>query len=219
MVISHSTIDIRQSTIFTLCTLLSLFSLFGCAGHAEVNIVPLGTKRIDTTAPLVVRVSPDECYFWVNEQEELCVAMRSRSPSIFGKRFEKEFLLSLVAKGLPAGSGREYRMDRRTARVTHDAGYGHTRSTSLSGILAVWDYRRNQLRGRFRFTAKEQSYSVLSGWSGNNAVLVVGEFTAVRNEAAGRELLKRTEEGSMLRPVQEPKQVTAPASVTDRDPK
>ena len=199
MVISHSIIDIRQSTIFTLCTILALFSSFGCTGHAEVNIVPLGTKRIDTTAPLIVRVSPDECYFWVNEQDEFCVAMRTFSGSIFGKRFEKEFLLSLVAKGLPAGGGREYRMDRRTARVRHDAGYGHTRSASLSGIFAVWNYRRNQLRGRFRFTAKEQSYSVLSGWSGNNAVLVVGEFMAVADRAAGEKLLARTEDGAMSR--------------------
>ena len=219
MVISHSTIDIRQSTIFTLCTPLALFFLFGCTGQAEVNIVPLGTKRIDATAPLIVRVSPDECYFWVNDREELCVAMRSFSGSIFGKRFEKEFLLSLVAKGLPAGGGREYRMDRRTARVRHDAGYGHTRSASLSGIFAVWNYQRNQLRGRFRFTAKEQSYSVLRGWSGNNAVLLVGEFMAVYHEAAGKELLARTEEGSMSRSVEEPKPAAVPASVPVRDPK
>ena len=202
MVISHSTIDppqAEQSTILAFMGLLLSIILSGCTGHAEVNIVPLGTKRIDTTAPLIVRVSPDECYFWVNEQDEFCVAMRNSSRSILGKRFEKEFLLSLVAKGLPAGGGREYRMDRRTARVRHDAGYGHTRSASLSGIFAVWNYRRNQLRGRFRFTAKEQSYSVLSGWSGNNAVLVVGEFMAVADRAAGEKLLARTEDGAMSR--------------------
>lgn len=180
-------------------TALTLLTGTGCAGHANVHMIPLGTKRIDATTPLIVRVSPDECYFWVNDREELCVTMRSFSGSIFGKRFEKEFLLSLVAKGLPAGGGREYRMDRRTARVRHDAGYGHTRSASLSGIFAVWNYRRNQLRGRFRFTAKEQSYSVLSGWSGNNAVLVVGEFMAVADRAAGEKLLARTEDGAMSR--------------------
>lgn len=127
--------------------------------------------------------------------------MRSFSGSIFGKRFEKEFLLSLVAKELPAGGGREYRMDRRTARVRHDAGYTHRRAASVSGILAIWDYGQSQLRGRFRFTAKEQSYSVLKGWNGNNAVLLVGEFVAVCNEAVGKELLKRTEEGSMSRSI------------------
>jgi len=168
---------------------------------------------------LIVRVSPDECYFWVNEQEELCIAIRSNTRSIFGKRFEKEFLLSLVAKGLPAGSGREYRMDRRTARVRHIAGYTHKRTASLSGILAIWNYGQSQLRGRFRFTAKEQSYSVLNGWSGNYAVLVVGEFIGVYNEAAGKELLARTEEGSMSRSSQEPKRATVPASATDREQK
>ena len=130
----------RRLRIVT-ATALTVLTTAGCAGRAIVHMIPLGTKRIDTTAPLLVRVSPDECYFWVNEQEELCIAMRSNTRSIFGKRFEKEFLLSLVAKGLPAGDGREYRMDRRTARMRHDAGYGHTRSASLSGIFAVWDCR------------------------------------------------------------------------------
>lgn len=199
-------------------TAMTLLTSAGCAGRATVHMIPLGAKRIDTTAPLTVRVSPGECYFWVNEQEELCLAMRSHSRSIFGRRFENEFLMSFVAKGLPAGSGRDYRMDRRTARVTHDAGYGHTRSSSLSGILAVWDYRRNQLRGRFRFTAKQQSYSVLSGWSGNNAVLLVGEFMAVGNEAAGKELLQRTEEGSMSRSSQEPNPPPKPTTGTGDDP-
>jgi len=191
----------------------------GCTGRAEINFVPLGTKRIDTTTPLIVSVAPDECYFWVNEQEELCMAMRSLSRSIFGKRFEKEFVLSLVARGLPAGGAREYRVDRRTARMTRDAAYVHSRSTSLSGILTVWDYRRNRLRGRFRFTTKEQSYSVLKGWSGNHAVFVVGEFTAVHNQAAGERLLAQTEDGAMVRPVHEPKPVPNPPSATDRHPK
>jgi hypothetical protein len=186
----------------------------GCAGHAVVYSVPLGTKQISTTDPLIVRATPDECYFWVDDQEELCVAMRSFSGSILGKRFHREFLMSMVAKGLPAGSGREYRMDRRTARTRNDAGYAHTRSASLGGILAVWDYRRGQVRGRFRFTAKEQSYSVLTGWSGNNTVLCIGEFTAFRNETAGKRLLARTEEGAMGRATDDGKAArTSPPAV------
>jgi len=190
---------IRNSLFSFLAGLPIWIAAPGCAGHAVVYSVPLGTKQISTTDPLVVRVTPDECYFWVNEQEELCVAMRSFSGSIFGKRFVKEFLLSLVAKGLPAGGGREYRMDRRTARAIQDAGYGHKRLASLSGIFAVWNYRDGHLRGRFRFTAKEQRYSVLSGWSGNNAILVIGEFTSVKDRVRGERLLSRTEEGAMER--------------------
>ena len=75
----------------------------GCAGHADVSMIPLDTKRIDADSPLIIRVTPAECYYWINDQEELCVAMRSSSWSIFGSRFEKAFLLSLVANGVPAG--------------------------------------------------------------------------------------------------------------------
>ena len=189
----------------------------GCAGHAVVYSVPLGTKQISTTGPLIVRVTPDECYFWVNDQEELCVAMRSFSGSILGKRFHRELLMSMVAKGLPAGRGREYRMDRRTVRARNDAGYAHTRSASLGGIFTVWDFGRGRLRGRFRFTAKEQSYSVLTGWSGNSTVLCIGEFTAFRNETAGKRLLARTEEGAMGRATDEAKAArTSPPAVNSQ---
>ncbi len=191
----------------------------GCAGHADLSMIPLDTKRIDAKAPLVIRVEPDECYFWINDQQELCVAMRSARGSILGKRFQNEFLLSLVVKGVPAGGGREYRMDRLTARAKHHAGFAHTRAASLSGILAVWDYRQNHLRGRFRFTAKQQSYSVLTDWTGNYPLLFVGEFSAVHNEAAGKELLARTEEGSMSRSEPEPKRTVVPSPETAGDSK
>lgn len=227
-----SNIEFRMRTAFARFPTLSIFaihrSLFrllsglaiwiaatGCTGHADVSIVSLGNKRITTTAPLIVRVLPDECYFWVNEQEELCVAMRSHSTSLFGKRFEKEFLMSLMAKGVPAGGARDYRMDRRTARITYDAGLSHKRAASLSGIFAVWDYGDSRLRGRFRFTAREQSYSALSGWSGDTQVLYIGEFQAIAHRPLGEKLLARTEEGAMARSIRESKGTTPLAPAAD----
>lgn len=171
----------------------------GCAGRAHVQMVPLGMKRIEAQGPLIVEVRPDECYFWVGDDDRLCISMRDFSGSILGKPLQREFLLSFVVEGLPAAQSRDYRMDRNTARVKQRAGYSHLRAASTSGILAVWDYDADQLRGRFRFMVKAQTFSVLTGWTGNNALLYTGDFHAVRDERAGLAILARTEDGAMSR--------------------
>ena len=183
------------------------FSLIGCTGHATVHIAPLSAKKISMTRPLIVRVEPDECYFWINDQKELWVAMRTAKRSLFGERFEREFTLSLVLDGLPAGHARQYRLRRRAMRAQNHAGYAHTRAASLLGLAVVWDFGSAHLNGRFRLTAKQQSYSVLTGWKGNHRVLFVGEFTAVHDRAAGENILERTEADGMTRPAASSKPV------------
>ena len=176
-----------------------LLGLSGCGGHAMIHQIPMGIRKISTTGALIQKTAPDECYYWVNEAGELCVAMRKAKWSPLGKRFRSEFIASFVFEGLPARTARDYRMTQRTFRARLEAGYTHTRSASLAGIAAVWDYGQRRLRGRFRFSAKHQSYSVLTGWGANKGLLVVGEFTAVPNRRAGEKILARTEKRGLER--------------------
>lgn len=126
--------------------------------------------------------------------------MRHKQSSIFGKVLSEYRSTSLVFESVPAGSARSYPVDRQTLRMKIDQGYTHLRGASLSGIAAVWDYRpRKPLRGRFRITATQQSFSILTGWSGDARVLLAGDFVAVPNEAAGRQILAETEEGALRR--------------------
>ncbi len=171
----------------------------GCTGHAVIHTVPVGPKAINTTGALIVEVAPDECYYWLNDDGELCLAMRSTKRSILGRRFEREFLLSLVLDAPPAGSARHYRVFRRTLRGRHRAGSSHTRCASLSGMAVVWDYGNGRLHGRLRVTAKQQSYMVLTGWGRDRRVLLVGEFAAVNDRAAGETIFAWTEEEGMSR--------------------
>ncbi|MFQ5590950.1 MAG: hypothetical protein ACE5HE_07300, partial [Phycisphaerae bacterium] len=106
----------------------------GCAGHATVVIVPLGVKKISTAAPLTRRLTPDECYYWVNDKEQLCVAMRNDRSSLLGAACRRGCSLSLILGEPPAGSTRNYRMNKRTLRARVQRGYAHTRSASLTGI-------------------------------------------------------------------------------------
>ncbi len=190
-----------------LVTALCGIALASCSGRASIYVVPLGPTPIRTTGPLVIQVSPDECYYWVNDEQDVCVAMRTGNASPLGKHFKREFLVSLVLDGQPAGPARYYRAGRRTLRAREKVGFGHTRSASLAGMVVIWNYGKGKLAGRFRLTAKQQAYSVLTGWAGDRRVLYIGEFTAVADRQAGRKILARTEEDGMARAPALPKPI------------
>ena len=181
------------------CAFALALSLAGCSGRALVHTIPLGTQKINTEGPLLLRESLHECYYWVNDKRELCIAMRTFHRSLFGKLLEREFVMSLVAPGTPAAESRDYKVDRSTARVFSRFGIYPQRGGSQSGILTVWDFGRGRLKGRFRFNARQQTYSVLTGWSAATVSMYVGEFTAVENRQRGEAILKQTEEAGLGR--------------------
>ena len=106
----------REEAGYLLSLSLVLLVLTGCGGHATIHQIPMGIRKISTTGALVRKTTPDECYYWVNEAGELCVAMREAKWSPLGKRFRSEFIASLVLEGLPARTARNYRVGRRTFR-------------------------------------------------------------------------------------------------------
>ncbi len=177
-----------------------LFALTGCTGGGVVHSIPLGTKRISTASPLIETHRPQECYYWLDDRSRLCVTMRHKHASIFGKILSEDRSTSLVFDGAPAGDARSYPVDRRTLRMRIDQGFTHLRGASLSGAAAIWDYCPGKpLHGRFRITATQQSFSILTGWSGDARVLLASDFMAVPNEAAGMPILTETEEGALRR--------------------
>ncbi len=202
-----SLMSISSRVVPGLMTALCGIVLASCSGRASLHMVPLGPKPIRMTGPLVIHVSPDECYYWVNDKQDVCVAMRASNTSLLGKHFEREFLASIVLDGQPAGPARYYRAGRRTLRARERDGFGHTRFASLEGIVVIWDSGAGGLAGRFRLTVKQQAYSVLTGWRGDRRVLFVGEFTAVADRRAGRKILARTEEDGMARAPAPPKPI------------
>ncbi|MCH7808794.1 MAG: hypothetical protein IIB60_06165 [Planctomycetes bacterium] len=191
--------DTRRGPAVWTTTLIAL-CLSSCTGSATIHIVKLGTKGISAQSPLILEINPNECYYWLDDDGNLCVAMRSHKPSVLGTRFEQEFQLSLVLEAPPAGAARNYRVTRRTLRFRRDAGYTHTRGASLVGIVGVWDFGPDKLSGRFRITALRQSYWVPTGWRTNARVLLLGDFTAFRDPVKGQAILDRTEEGNIARP-------------------
>jgi len=204
---------LRLASLFTACAL----TIAGCAGRANVQVVPLGTQRINTSGPLISELTPHECYYWTNDGGDLCVAMRSRKRGLFDRRLDQEFVLSFVFDDVPAAASRDYRFKRRTARCRAHAFIFHLRSASLNGIATVWDYGKPTLRGRFRFYAKIQTYHLLAGWRDDGNALYTGEFEAVADRRRGEAILAETEGAGMERSAV-PQRDTRPRSTENPTP-
>lgn len=172
----------------------------GCAGQANLHIVPLGGKSFDSATPLIQKITAHKCFYWVDaESERVHLSIRAHRPSLFGPQFSREFAISLVLDGLPAGATRQYRADRISLRAKYDAGLTHQRFASLTGVALIWDYGRARLKGRFRITAKRQSYLVLTGWGGDTGVLLLGDFTAAPGRRPSERIFAATESDGMNR--------------------
>ncbi len=182
------------SILLALCVLACLGAASGCTGSASVCMVSLNANKLKRTDPLIVKITPERCYYWVDDSDNLCIAMKAGRRSIFGDMFSSEFYFSVVLDGLPAASTRTYNVDRRSGRLRCRRGLSHIRSASLRGLVNVWDYGERKLSGRFRFTVKQQAYFVLSGWGGHEPVLLVGEFEAYPGRERGEQILARSED-------------------------
>jgi hypothetical protein len=175
--------------------------LTGCRGHASVYLVPLTSKKISPSAPVLLEITADECYYWVGEDGRRRVAIKDVSGRWGGRYIERNIHLSLLLEAPLAGAERMYQGRKNTARLRARLGPAvHIRSASLRGIVAV--SRKGEhapIEGRFRLFTRQQSYHVLMGWSGDQNVLVTGSFHAVENRAKGEAILQYTEEGTLAR--------------------
>jgi len=195
----------RNRTIMAVLVLLG--GCIGCSGRGTVHLVSLDAKKIAVTGPLMPNIALDEAYYWLNDDGKLCVALRQKHQSFFSPIFSQDISLSLILGEPPAGDTRAYPAARDTLRMRTTSGVTQLRSGSLAGGSVVWDYSKRQLRGRFRITVKQQSYTVLTDWTGNSRILLIGEFTATENRKRGEEILKRSEEDGLERSGGPPVQV------------
>ena len=175
--------------------------LCGCSGHASVYLVPLTSKKISPSAPVLLELATEECYYWIGSDGGLRIAMKDMSGAWGGRYLERNFHMSLVLETPPAGKERTYQARKNTARLRARLGpITHVRSASLRGIVAVSRKREHgPIEGRFRLFTRQQSYHALMGWSGDQNVLLTGSFHAVENRVKGEAILRYTEEGSLAR--------------------
>lgn len=184
----------------------------GCTGSARFDLIPLRMNDLNPALPPMVRFHPSECYYRLDQQGKIHVAMRYQNLALFGPLSRVTFTLSLLLEEPPAGRARTYPLRKQNLRGWATAGPEVHRFSSSLGIAAVYDVREHSLRGRFRCYVRHQSGNPLTGWRGNALLLFLGQFHAVEDEAKTRRLETESEKGGGERAGQTTASTTQPAT-------
>lgn len=171
----------------------------GCTGHAEMNLIPLGMKDLDPSKPLASELRAGECYYDLDENGRIRIAMRYRNLALFGPMSRSSMTLSLLIDEPPAGRARNYPIAGQTLRAQAQTSILYHRFRSTHGIAVVHDVGSNGLRGRFRCYVRYQRGNVVTGWRGTGLLLLTGRFSAVRDPEKTAELICESEAGDWAR--------------------
>ncbi len=172
-----------------------LACLGGCGGSATVQLIPLNTRTMAPDTPLEYRFKINSCVWWVDDDDRINMAFRFDKLSPLGNLTRDALEISLVLDEMPAGTGREYRVNRHTVRGLWHRSALHLRLRSLTGIVVLDVMPNERLTGQFRFNCSARKFEVLTGWRRQSAVLVQGSFTAVHDPLTGPAVRERTEAG------------------------
>lgn len=177
--------------------------LTGCTGSGRVNFVSLNMTDIDPPPAKARQFDAAECYWWLDDQGDLNVALRSvRDAALLGKLGRVELCISFVLDAPPAGSGRNYPIRQREVRaVALNAMQSH-RFTSFAGIAGVTTQPNKGFRGSFRVWMHAHSELSMFNVMPNrpSPLLCFGTFEAVHDPVRGRALRERTESSGFARP-------------------
>ncbi len=179
-----------------LVCIIALVAASGCNGNARLTLIPLNSSTLTPRSQLEYTVSPQECYWWVDEQDRLCLAMCYHNFSILGDLTRDAFELSFVFKDPPPKEEKVYVARRDVARALWHRSAWHLRLRAQTGNVAIERRSDEILAGRLRLRCSSEEFWILTGWQRKSPVLIQGQFTAVRNARQGRALLQRIEESN-----------------------
>ena len=166
----------------------------GCGGFATVEWVPLNYREIDPPKALATHVRLSECYWWLEDDGRVGVAMQERVRVPWSPGLEQSLQISLEFERLPAGRARNYEVGRRELRARVRAGPLEGRFTSRVGIATLSrDDSSSRLSGSFRIASDRQVAGLLGGFGTPSHYLVQGVFEAIRDPDRGRAIATSTE--------------------------
>ncbi|MBW7904650.1 MAG: hypothetical protein LC135_08545 [Phycisphaerae bacterium] len=157
-----------------------------------MDFIFLSYRSIDPPAPAVTTVELDGCYWWVDEDRHLWIAMEREIRPVLVPFAHFTFQLSLELEKPPAGPARNYEIGDRELRAVVRLGPTESRFTSRLGIVAVYRDGPDRLRGSLRIEASREVYAVF-GWTQPSRMLMLARFSAVRDPERGRLIAAATE--------------------------
>jgi len=175
----------------------------GCSGSATVQFVSLHQSEIDPPPPTVFRLDAKECYWWLDDNGELNVALRCEMRNLLlGKYGRADFDMSFVLGSPPAGSGRNYPIRQYETRTVFVSALASQRWLSQNGIVGVTVRDDETLSGSFRIWMNPQTELQMMAFlpDRQGPALCFGTFRAVKDESRGKAIRYRTESGGWARP-------------------
>ena len=218
----HTMCGALAGTLFFLLCVSSL----GCSGHADLQFTALSFRSIDPPPPHT-RSRIDHCYWWLDEQDRVRIAMERRVASILGEDFAFQFQLSLVLEKLPAGRARNYTVGKNELRALARAGPFESRFSSTAGIVALYRRSGDRLHGSLRLQVARQSVNPLLGnLTRPTRYLITGTLDAIHDERRGRAIIDTMDRSGFAEPTEPPTEsapdrqsnstgAPAPSSVAD----
>lgn len=184
----------RRSASWVFVAVLGLcVAAAGCRGSARVELASLNYRSIDPPPPRIARLDLDRCFWWDDENGQVCIAMETARRPLFGVFGEFVFQLSFVLEKPPAGESRNYTVARRELRALARFALSEGRFVSAAGIVALYREKNDRLRGSFRLLAHREVSRLLGGWGRPSSYLIQGTFEAVHDEQRGRRIAEATE--------------------------
>jgi hypothetical protein len=190
---SRSSTPARRTRRAALCAWVAALACWaGCRGGGKVDFILLSYQSIDPPSPAVTTVELDGCYWWIDEEKRLWIAMEREIRPVLVPFAHFTFQLSLALDKPPAGPARDYEIGARELRAVVRLGPTESRFTSRRGIVAIYREGPDRLRGSLRIEASREVYAVF-GWTQPSRMLILARFSAVRDPERGRLIAATTE--------------------------
>lgn len=179
----------RSTHAISLVMFLAAALCGGCTGNAYLNVVALDYSTIDPQSPPPRTLEFDECYWWVDDDKELHIAMRKKVDIPFiGSLGKIRILAAIRPGGPPAGRERQYDVGPETFRICAEIGPAKTRFSSVRGVIAVAKDGDSRLRGNLRLESSRQVLQLFGDWGRPTITIWNGPFVAVRNREKTEEI-------------------------------
>lgn len=183
----------------TACLTFACLFLVGCGGSAKLSFISMHSQSIDPPRVEPYDFHAQECYWWIDEDGDLCLAVAAHEGSLFlGRLGDVDVELSFVLGKPPAGSGRDYALSQRGVRSIVRSAMQNQRFNAISGVISVLTKPGDEMHGSFRiWMTPMYETGLLSFLPGKpGPLLCYARFKAVKDPGRGRAVLRRTEEGA-----------------------
>ncbi len=161
----------------------------GCSA-GRVHLVPFNRSDLAENEPPLATLDIHDACWWTQADGSLVVVLHRPGGFPPPSAAQNVWAMSMRLDGPPAGRERLYQLGQQEVRMVHAGGLNRRRASSFAGCVVLTAGEGSRLRGRFHVNLRQQTFSVLTGWTPappmSSLLIAAGDFVAVPDEHRGR---------------------------------